>query len=39
MSSEVETMFSVNEVPWYKLGIVVKEAPDSEEALKLAGLD
>lgn len=39
MSSEVETMFSVNEVPWHKLGVVVKEAPDSEEALRLAGLD
>lgn len=35
----VETMFSVREVPWHGLGRVIEEAPSSEEALKLAGLD
>lgn len=39
MPAEVETMFSVREAPWYGLGTVVQEAPTSEEALKLAGLD
>lgn len=32
-------MFSVRELPWHKLGIVVNEAPTVEEAIKLAGLD
>jgi len=32
-------MFSVKEVPWHGLGRVIEEAPTSEEALKLAGLD
>ena len=35
----VETMFSVRQVPWHGLGTIVEEAPNSEEALKLAGLD
>lgn len=39
MSAEVETMFSVREVPWHGLGTIVEEAPTSEEAIKLAGLD
>ena len=39
MSANVENMFSVREVPWHGLGIVVDEAPTSEEALKLSGLD
>lgn len=39
MPAEVETMFSVREVPWHGLGTVVQEAPDSERALVLAGLD
>lgn len=39
MSANVETMFSVREKPWHGLGTVVSEAPSSEEALKLAGLD
>lgn len=39
MSHEMETMFSVKEVPWHKLGKIVQEAPNAEEAIKLAGLD
>ena len=39
MSANVENMFSVREVPWHGLGIVIDEAPNSEEALKLSGLD
>jgi phage/plasmid-like protein (TIGR03299 family) len=31
--------FSVKEVAWHKLGKVVEEAPNSEEAIKLAELD
>lgn len=39
MSANVETMFSVREKPWHNLGTIVAEAPTSEEALRLAGLD
>lgn len=39
MSANVESMFSVREVPWHGLGTIIQEAPDSEAALKLAGLD
>ena len=39
MAANVETMVYVREVPWHKLGIKVEEAPTSEEALRLAGLD
>ena len=39
MSAYVETMFSVSEKPWHGLGTIVEEAPDSKEALRLAGLD
>lgn len=39
MAALVETMFSVREKPWHGLGTIVKEAPTSEEALRLAGLD
>lgn len=39
MSANVETMFLVREKPWHGLGTIVEEAPDSKEALKLAGLD
>lgn len=39
MSANVETMFSVREVPWHGLGTIVQEAVSSEEAIKLAGLD
>lgn len=39
MAANIETMFSVREKPWHGLGTIVAEAPDSKEALKLAGLD
>lgn len=39
MSHNVESMFSVREVPWHGLGRIVSEAPNSREAIKLAGLD
>ena len=39
MAALVETMYATREKPWHGLGTVVKEAPTSEEALRLAGLD
>jgi phage/plasmid-like protein (TIGR03299 family) len=33
------SFFSVREVAWHGLGQVVKDVPNSEEAIKLAGLD
>lgn len=39
MSANVESMFSVRETPWHGLGEIVKEAPTSEDAIKMAGLD
>ena len=40
MSDEVETMFSVREVPWHKKGLILDMAPRSaEEAIRLSGLD
>lgn len=39
MAANVETMFYTREKPWHGLGTMVVEAPDSREALKLAGLD
>ena len=39
MAALVETMYSTREKPWHGLGTVVREAPASEEALRLAGLD
>lgn len=39
MAANVETMFSVRETPWHGLGTIVEEAPNSAEALRLAGLD
>ncbi len=39
MAALVESMFSVRKKPWHGLGTIVKEAPTSEEALRLAGLD
>lgn len=35
----VETCFSVREVPWHGLGTIVQDAPTSLDAIKLAGLD
>lgn len=39
MSANVETMFSVREKPWHGLGTIIQEACNSEEALRLSGLD
>lgn len=39
MPHEVETMFYVREVPWHSLGTKVENAPNSADALKIAGLD
>ena len=39
MAANVETMFSVREKPWHGIGTVVQDAPDSKEAIQLAGLD
>lgn len=39
MAHEIENMFSVKETPWHRLGKVLREAPNSENAIKLAGLD
>ena len=39
MPANVETMFYVREKPWHGLGIEVKSAPTSADALICAGLD
>ncbi|MEY8334606.1 DUF932 domain-containing protein [Lachnospiraceae bacterium 47-T17] len=39
MSANVESMFYTREKPWHGLGVQVQEAPTSEKALWLAGLD
>lgn len=39
MSANVESMFSVREVPWHGLGIILPECPTSEDAIVAAGLD
>lgn len=39
MSANVEMMFSAREAAWHGLGIVVEDAPTSEDAIRLAGLD
>lgn len=39
MAANVETMFYTREKPWHGLGIRVKEAPTSKDALQVAGLD
>lgn len=39
MAENVETMFYVRETPWHGLGTRVMEAPGSEDALELAGLN
>lgn len=36
---ESDFLFSTREKPWHGLGIVIQEAPDSKEALKIAKLD
>lgn len=39
MAANVESMFYVRQVPWHGLGTKVEEAPTSEEALRIAGLN
>ena len=39
MAANVETMMYVREKPWHGIGTRVDEAPDSANALRLAGLD
>lgn len=39
MAANVETMFYTREKPWHGLGTMVMEAPDSQTALTLAGLN
>lgn len=39
MSAEVETMFYTRVAPWHGLRTCVENAPGSQEALKVAGLD
>ena len=39
MSHNVESCFSVREVPWHGLGTIIQEACNSADALRLAGLD
>src|SRR5574344_1222533 len=39
MSANVETMFSVRETPWHGMGTIIHDAPNSADAIKIAGLD
>ena len=39
MAANVETMFYTREKPWHGLGVEVKAAPTSRDALIIAGLD
>lgn len=39
MAANVETMFYTREKPWNGLGTMVAEAPNSKDALRLAGLN
>ena len=39
MAANFETGFFVNEPAWHGLGTVIKEAPTSADAIKIAGLD
>lgn len=39
MAANVESMFYVRETPWHGLGTRVSEAPDSQRALIVAGLN
>ena len=39
MAANVETMFYTIEKPWHGLGTMVAEAPNSKDALRLAGLN
>lgn len=39
MQANAETMFSARVKPWHGIGAVVAECPNSQEAVRLAGLD
>jgi len=39
MIEEYDTMFSVRQTPWHGLGVVIQEAVNSEDALRIAGLN
>ena len=39
MAANVETMFYTREKPWHGLGTMVEKAPNSKDALRLAGLN
>lgn len=39
MVANVESMFYTRTKPWHGLGVQVQEAPESKDALRLAGLD
>lgn len=39
MAHEIETMFSVRELPWHGLGTVLESAPSVADAIRAAGLD
>ena len=39
MAANVETMFYTREKPWHGLGTMVADAPNSKDALRLAGLN
>ena len=39
MPAMIESLFYVRETPWHSLGTRVEEAPSSEDAIRLAGLD
>ena len=37
--TDIDTMFSVREVPWHGLGTVLDAPPSIDEALRASGLD
>lgn len=39
MAANIETMFYTRTKPWHGLGVQVQDAPESKDALRLAGLD
>lgn len=39
MPANVETMFSVRQVPWHRLGVVLPDAPTIEDGIVQAGLN
>lgn len=36
---ETDNMFSVRTTPWHGMGVVIQDAPSSDEAIRIAGLD